>query len=61
MIINIKSFEIGEKSGKKQALEDELKFLEDLFWILKGTVHSKVEKIIDKRITEIKQKLEKLK
>ena len=57
MLINIKSFELGEKSGKKEALEDELKFLEDLDYLMP----SSKEEIRCMRIKEIKQKLEKLK
>ena len=62
---NNKGFEVkdlywkGFKEGKKQAIEEELKFLEDLLWILKDTVHKKVEDIINERIVQIKKEMKK--
>ena len=42
MLINIKSFELGEKSGKKQALGDVEKIIDELHNKYAGTGRLKV-------------------
>lgn len=53
------SFVAGEKKGKKEALEDELKFLESVDNNIRNIIED-YPNILSERITEIKRNLEEL-
>ena len=52
-------FKKGKKQGliqgAKMMIEDEIKDWEELLWILKDTVHKRVEDIINRKLTDLKE------
>ena len=60
MLINTKSFELGEKSGKKEALEDVKKIIDEKILIHTHTGFYQDDDLC-KELEEIKKRLEDLK